>query len=252
MSNEPDVEDERARLLSAFAETRSEVTRDAVVESFLPLADFFARRYSNRSVELDDLRQVARIGLLKSVDRFDPSLNVRFSTFAGRTIDGEIKHWFRDKSWSIRVPRSIKENVQLVNVSQRKLEQKLNKAPTARQVADDTKLDLELVIEALEARSSYEVARLDVPTSTSGTQTLGDGLDAGDSAVEQADLEMTISTVLEDIPERDREIVEMRFFEQLSQQQIAERVGVSQMQVSRILRRSLAQLQITIRDSLLD
>ncbi len=241
-------EEERARLLDEFASTRSEAARDAVTAAFLPLADYFARRYSNRSVELDDLQQVARLGLVKSIDRYDPTVGVRFSTFAGRTIDGELKRWFRDKSWAMRVPRSIKENVREVTLSQQKLEQRLNAVPTALEIAADTKLDLALVIEALDARSSYQPARLDVPTSESGSQTLGEVLLSEDASVDRSDVTMMVSQLLKTVSDRDREIIEMRYFEELSQQQIADRIGLSQMQVSRILRKALGELQAAMRD----
>ena len=106
----PDVEEERRRLFEEFADSGSETARDALAESYLPLADYFARRYADRSVELDDLQQVARLGLVNALDRFDPTREVRFSTFAGRTIDGELKRWFRDKSWAVRVPRSVQDS----------------------------------------------------------------------------------------------------------------------------------------------
>ena len=108
-------QERRERLFGEYAKTGSDEARDALLESFLPLADYFARKYAVRSAELDDLHQVARIGLLKSIIRFDPSHGVKFATYAGRTMDGEIKRFFRDKTWPLRVPRSIKDNVQVVN-----------------------------------------------------------------------------------------------------------------------------------------
>lgn len=241
-------QERRERLLGEYAKTGSDEARDALLESFLPLADYFARKYALRSAELDDLHQVARIGLLKSIIRFDPSHGVKFATYAGRTMDGEIKRFFRDKTWPLRVPRSIKDNVQVVNNARKRLEQVIGSVPTTAEIADDTGLDVHLVIEALEASSNYHPARLDKPVGPSTSETLGDALHGSDSGIDVLDLRMTVAAVLGTIPERDREILDLRYIEDLSQQEIADRIELSQMQVSRILRRTLDRLQAQLHE----
>lgn len=243
-----DVEFERARWFADFNTTGSERARDALVESYLPLADFFARRYADRTVELDDLQQVARMALVKALDRFDPSFNSSFSTFAGRTIDGELKRHFRDKSWAVRVPRSIQEKSIFVGRVQSELEQANTRAPTPAELAKATGLEIDEVIEALDARANYRAARIDKPTGTDDGQTIADTLTSTTSGHEESEMRMLIRSLLDTLSERDQEIVRLRFFDDLSQQEIAEQIGVSQMQVSRILRRSLASLQQTARD----
>ena len=239
----------RERLFVEYANTGSNDARDALIESFLPLADFFARRYDNRSAELDDLRQVARIGLLKSIIRFDPSLDVQFATFAGRTIDGELKRFFRDKTWPMRVPRSIKENVHIVNEAQKRLAQTSQTSPTAAEITSETGLEHHLVLEALDASSSYHPARLDKPINKAENKTLGDTLGGSDASEARLDLRMTVEELLESVPARDREVLDLRYYEDLSQQEIADRVDLSQMQVSRILRRTLDRLKSRLHDS---
>lgn len=238
-------DEERRRVLAAFALSGSKHDRNRVVESFMPLADYFAKRYFDRPAEPEDLRQVARMGLVKSVDRFDPTNGASFATFAGRTIDGELKHWLRDRIEPIRVPRSIKENTAAIAAARRILEQRHGRPPTVPELAAHTGLEVDIVIEALEAAANTAPLRLDAAFGEEGE--LHETLGIPDSGFSQRELELVITELLSNVSAEEAEIVRLRYFEQLSQQQIAERVGVSQMQVSRLLRSTLAAMQNRVR-----
>lgn len=243
MTADVDVEVERSRWFDEFERTRSEKSRAWLLESYLPLADYFARRYVDRSVELDDLRQVARLGLVNAIDRFDPGQDVKFSTYAGRTIDGELKRWFRDKTWAVRVPRSIQENALAVGRAQTDFEKENNRPPTPAELATATGLALDEIIEALDARANYRAVQIDRPTREDAGQTLADTLTSSDSPYEESDMQMLLATLLDSLPERERGIIRMHFFDEMSQQEIADQIGMSQMHVSRLLRRALESLQ---------
>ncbi len=245
----PDVDDKRRQLFEEFTETRSSSARDALAESYLPLADYFAKRYADRSVELEDLRQVARLALVKALDRFDPSRDIRFSTFAGRTIDGELKRWFRDKGWAVRVPRSVQENSLALSAAQQEFEQLHARSPTVGDLASMMQLESEQVLEALDARANYRALSLDRPTGEGDAGTFGETLASKELALERSELRILVAQLLDTLDSRDQEIIRLRFFDDLSQADIAQRVGISQMHVSRLLRRSLESLQRTIRSS---
>lgn len=244
---EAETEDRRDRLFAEFHRTGSSTARDELAASYLPLADFFARRYADRSVELEDLQQVARLALVKAIDRFDASLGIRFSTFAGRTIDGELKRWFRDKSWAVRVPRSVQENSLAIGSIQAAFEHENGRSPTVDELAQASDLPPEDVLEALDARANYRAVALDKPSMEDGTTSLGESLVMNDRAFTRSELRIVVTQLLETLDERDREIVRLRYFDELSQDEIADRVGISQMHVSRLLRRSLQSLQQTMR-----
>lgn len=244
---EAEIEAQRTRLFEELAQTGSESARDQLAESYLPLADYFARRYADRSVELEDLQQVARLALVKALDRFDPSLDIKFSTFAGRTIDGELKRWFRDKSWAVRVPRSVQENSLLVGSMQAEFERDHGRSPTVAELSEVSNLETDEVLEALDARANYRAVALDRPAKEDGTTSLGESLVLNDRAFDRSEIQMVVQQLLETLDERDQEIIRLRYFDELSQDEIAERVGISQMHVSRLLRRSLSSLQQTMR-----
>lgn len=244
---EAEIEAQRTRLFEELAQTGSESARDQLAESYLPLADYFARRYADRSVELEDLQQVARLALVKALDRFDPSLEIKFSTFAGRTIDGELKRWFRDKSWAVRVPRSVQENSLLVGSMQAEFERDHGRAPTVAELSEASNLETDEVLEALDARANYRAVALDRPAKEDGMTSLGESLVLNDRAFDRSEIQMVVQQLLETLDERDQEIIRLRYFDELSQDEIAERVGISQMHVSRLLRRSLSSLQQTMR-----
>jgi RNA polymerase sigma-B factor len=236
----PSPEDER-ELFAEFTRTRDRRLRNELVERHMGLAAHVARRFGRRGPAVDDLRQVAFLALVKAVDRFDPTRNVAFSTFAGRTIEGEIKRHFRDHTWSVRVPRSAKETHLQLRRAIDELTQRLGRSPTIPQLAEYLKLDREEVIEGLAAGSAYSTTSLDAPTGADGdgTRQIGDE-DERYAHVVDVDL---VEQLLQRLPERERQIVRLRFYEELSQSEIAERVGISQMHVSRLLRRSFEQMR---------
>lgn len=235
---------DRDRLFERFSSNRSEANRNTIVESFVPLAEFFAGRYKDRGVESEDLRQVAKMALVKAVDRFDPDVGVQFSTFAGRTIDGELKRYFRDKTWAVRVPRSLQERSIHVRKAADQLALHLGKSPTVDQIAAEAGLEIDEVIEALDVQQSYRSSSIDAASSTGDESTaLSSRLAVDDDGLHQSETQMAINELLGTLPERQREILELRFFDELSQAEIAERVGVSQMHVSRLIRKSLEELR---------
>lgn len=236
--------DEQA-LFKRWHEHGDRDAREALVARFMPLARSLARRYDRSSEPFDDLLQVASLGLLKALDRFDPELGHGFPSFAVPTILGEMRRYFRDAGWSVHVPRGAQERALKVRDAQERLANERGRAPTANQLAEYLELDLEEVIDALQAIQAYEALSLDAPRPGAGDDVIayGDSMGHEDERFELVELDATITTVLEHIPPRERLILRMRFVEDLTQTEIAVRVGISQMQVSRLLRRSLDQLR---------
>lgn len=229
-----------------------QTAREALVRLFLPLARNLARRYDRSSETSEDLFQVASLGLLKALDRFDPGRGHPFPSFAVPTILGEIRRYFRDCGWSVHVPRGAQERALKVRDAQETLANEHGHAPTVNQLAEYLELDMEEVIDALQAGQAYEALSLDAPrpgTEDGGDMTYSDGLGHEDRRYELVELDATITAVLEHIPMRERHILHMRFVEDLTQTEIAARVGISQMQVSRLLRRSLDQLRTLTQQS---
>jgi len=221
--------------------------RDALVEQYLPLARMLARRYGRTAEPLDDLEQVACLGLVQAVDRFDPTRGIAFGSFAVPTILGELRRHFRDRTWSVRVPRSIREAAIAVDGVTARLVGELGRMPSAREVAEATGLPLELVLEAREAALAYRTESLDRPLyarGEDGAATLGERLSARDDLLGRAEDGLLIDQLAAAaLPPRDREIVRLRFSEDLLQREIADRLGISQMHVSRILRAALVRLR---------
>jgi RNA polymerase sigma-B factor len=227
-----------------YRATGDQQVRDELVVEYLGLARALARRYSGRGESMEDLQQVATVGLLKAVERFDPGRGLSFTTFAVPTITGEIKRHFRDRTWATRVPRALQELALRLTDSVRELNQELGRSPSIREIAERLGVDEELVLEAMEVSRSYTASSLDAPADdeSNGTsrfdRVMGD-VDAGYEAVEQR---MTVDHLLSTLSERDRIIVTLRFFEYMTQSEIAARVGISQMHVSRLLARALDTL----------
>jgi RNA polymerase sigma-B factor len=219
--------------------------REALVERFMPLARSLARRYDRSSEPYEDLLQVAALGLLKALDRFDPSRGPSFASFAIPTILGEMRRYFRDSGWSLHVPRGDKERALKVRDAQEAFANSHGHAPTVSQLAQFLEFDEEQVIDALLAIQAYESLSLDAPRPSAEDEaiTYGDSVGETDARYELVELDATVVAVLDQIPQRERQILRMRFIEGLTQTQIAAEVGVSQMQVSRLLRRSLDQLR---------
>jgi len=224
--------------------------RDELVEAHVPLAQYLSRRFAHRGESHDDLLQVGLLGLLKAVERFDPERGLQFSTFATPTIVGELKRHFRDKGWAMRVPRRVQELHLQLSRAVGAMSQSQGRSPTPGELARYLGVSEEDVLEAMEAGGMYRLASLDAPAPAAddGGDLLGTiGHEDGDlERVDQAD---ELSTLLEILPERERAIVYLRFFRGLTQSEIAERVGISQMHVSRLLARSLDQLRRAGRES---
>jgi RNA polymerase sigma-B factor len=220
--------------------------RDELVQRHLPLVHFLARRFRDRGEALPDLVQVATIGLIKAVDRFDPARGVEFTTFATPTIAGEIKRHFRDKAWAVRVPRKLQEQKAVVSRATTDLFQVLGRAPTVTELAAHTSLSEEQVLESLETVHAYTTVSLDAETQgespTLGT-TLGEALGELDAALEKVEYREALRPMLEQLGQREKQILLLRFFSGMTQSEIASEVGISQMHVSRLLARTLARLR---------
>lgn len=234
------TDDERA-LFDEYARTRSRTLRNELVEKHLGLAVHVARRYARRGPSDDDLRQVAFLALVKAVERFDPEREVAFSTFAGRTIEGEIKRYFRDRTWTVRVPRSAKELHLQIRRTTEELSHRLGRAPTVPELAEAIGASTDEVLEGIAAGAAYSTVSLDAPApGTDGARRDPGDDDTGYEEATNLDL---VERLMAKLPEREREIVRLRFYEELSQSEIAERIGISQMHVSRLLRRSFEQMR---------
>jgi RNA polymerase sigma-B factor len=241
VSLEPDRRQELRRQFVTYAETREPALRDELVSAHLGLAEYLARRFANRGEPLDDLVQVASLGLLKALDRFDPERGVEFSTYATHTIVGELKRHFRDKGWSIRAPRRMQELYLRLGKVVASMGQELGRSPTIAELAMETKVSEEEVLEALEAGQAYRSASLDVATEEG--ESLATRLGEEDPSLEDAERRATLSPLLAQLLPRERLILQLRFFDGLTQSEIANRLQISQMHVSRLLARSLAQLR---------
>jgi RNA polymerase sigma-B factor len=218
--------------------------REKLVEMHLPLVEHLARRFRNRGEPLDDLVQVATIGLIKSVDRFDPERGVEFSTYATPTIVGEIKRHFRDKGWAVRVPRRLQELRLSLTSATADLSQRLGRAPTVGELAGQLKLSDEEVLEGLESANAYSTLSLDVPEQgEQDSPVVADSLGAEDEELEGVEYRESLKPLLAKLPPREKKILLLRFFGNMTQSQIAEEIGISQMHVSRLLAKTLAQLR---------
>lgn len=218
--------------------------RNQLTTLHLPLAEHLARRFTGRGEPYEDLVQVATIGLIKAIDRFDPDRAVEFSTFATPTILGEIKRWFRDKGWAIRVPRRLQELRLSMSSVSAELTQVLGRSPTIPELSSALGVDAEEIIEALESSSVYSMLSLDAPdpSNPEGLTTL-DTLGQEDHGLAGVENREALSRLLARLPERERQIIVLRFFRGLTQSQIAAEIGISQMHVSRLLSRTLVQLR---------
>jgi RNA polymerase sigma-B factor len=243
---------DRARTKDLFTElaacgdddVRRRQVRDQLVEMHLPLVEYLARRFRNRGEPLDDLVQVATIGLIKSIDRFDLERGVEFSTYATPTIVGEIKRHFRDKGWAIRVPRRLQELKLSLTKATADLSQHNGRAPTVAELARHLELSEDEVLEGLESANAYAAVSLDAPDIADDESTaVSDSLGQMDDALEGVVYRESLKPLLERLPAREKTILMLRFFGNMTQSQIAADLGISQMHVSRLLARTLAQLR---------
>ena len=237
-SGSPESE-EAARLFASLPDPNA---RDELSRLFQPLAEYLARRFYGRGEPLEDLMQVANLGLLKAIDRFDLSRGVKFSTYATATIVGELKRHFRDKGWALRVPRRLQEAGMSVGRAVTDLSQELGRSPTVKEIAGRTGLTEEDVLEAMETAQAYTAASLDAPTDDEGA-TEGERLGEEEEAFELLEGWTSVAPAIRDLPRRERTILYLRFFRGLTQTQIAEELGISQMHVSRLLSRTLEELR---------
>jgi RNA polymerase sigma-B factor len=227
---------------------RRALCREELVRLHLPLVDHCARRFMNRGEPLDDLVQVGTIGLIKSVDRFDTDRGVEFSTYATPTILGEIKRYFRDKGWSIRVPRRLQELRMSITAVTGEMSQELGRSPTPREIAERIGVSVEEVMEGIESANAYSTLSLDAGDGGEDGQrnSILDTLGMDDEALAHVEIRESIKPLIEELPPREKRILLLRFFRGMTQSQIADEIGVSQMHVSRLLNRTLAQLRTSL------
>jgi RNA polymerase sigma-B factor len=240
------------RLFERFAATREPADRAAIVERYLPLARQLAASYQRPSEPFDDIYQVACYGLVKAVDRFDLGRGRAFTSYAVPTIVGEIKRHFRDRTWAVRVPRDLQELSLRVDRVVAELTRTLGRQPSVSEVADTIAVEPDDVLEAMEAGYAYRANSLDGPRVGGDAEdgaTLGETLGSLDDGFARAEERVLIADLLRCLPVRERQVLRMRFDGGFTQAEIGERIGVSQMQVSRILRGTLARLHVLVTDS---
>ncbi|MFI5839149.1 SigB/SigF/SigG family RNA polymerase sigma factor [Catenuloplanes sp. NPDC051500] len=217
--------------------------RDKAIEAWLPLARHLALRFSGRGEPMDDLEQTATIGLIKALDKFDPERGVDFAGYAIPTIIGEIKRYFRDRTWDVRVPRRLQELRLSISEANSSLVQSLGRSPTVADIAAHLKVTEEEVLEGLEGARAYTATSLSLPATADGSTELGDTLGGVDREFELAELRVALGPALATLDEREQKILTLRFYGNLTQSQIADQIGVSQMHVSRLLTRALTKLR---------
>ena len=225
---------------------RDPAAREALVERFLPLARQLARRYQRADEPLEDLIQVASLGLIKAIDRFNPDRDVAFSSYAVPTILGELKRHFRDRTWAVRVPRDLQELALKVDRAVSDLSKESHRAPSVDQIAARVGASQEQVLEALEASGAYRATSFDAPRpggDDDAGDSLGDVVGHQDTGFGLAEDRATLDRLMQSIGAREREVLRLRFVEDMTQAEIGERIGVSQMQISRLIRQSLARLR---------
>lgn len=249
------LEHVRARSAELFAVLRDpdgsdaarSAARDDLVHLHLSLVEHCARRFRNRGEPFEDLVQVGTIGLIKAVDRFEAGRGFEFSTYATPTVIGEIKRHFRDKGWAIRVPRRLQELRMQIGGATGELTQKLGRSPTPRELAEVIGCSVEEIMEGIESSHAYATLSLDASDdSDDGPPAMLSTLGVVDANLEHVEIRESIKPLLGGLGEREKRILLLRFFRNMTQSQIAEEIGVSQMHVSRLLTRTLAQLRISL------
>jgi RNA polymerase sigma-B factor len=236
-------------LFQQLRKTGDPAAREALILAHQSLAVYLARKFGDRGEPLEDIIQVAQIGLIKAVDRYDTTRGIEFTTYATPTIVGEIKRYFRDKLWSIRVPRRLRELNYALMRSVETLSQRLGHSPTIAELAEESGVPFDVVLEALEAGRAYSPASLDAENAEDGsdrTAALLDTIGGEDTTIEQLENRVTLGWAMEQLPERHCQILELRFYDRLSQAEIARRLGISQMHVSRLQREALERLRAII------
>jgi RNA polymerase sigma-B factor len=230
------------RLFRELREQPDDAIRQELIEAHLGLVEYLARRFAGRGEPLEDLVQVGTIGLVKAVDRFDPDREVEFSTYATPTIVGELKRHFRDKGWAVRVPRRLQElNLQLGDIIG-KLSQELGRSPTVAEMAAAAGTTQEEVLEGLDSAHAYSLVSLDAPTGEEDL-TLHEQIGEEDDTLELLEYRASLVPLLDQLPPRERRMLYLRFFKGMTQSEIADKLGISQMHVSRLLAKTLSTLR---------
>jgi RNA polymerase sigma-B factor len=250
-----DERDQSAALFERFRDMSTPeaarlAARDGLVTLHLPLVEHCARRFRNRGEPFEDLVQVGTIGLIKSIDRFDLERGVEFSTYATPTIIGEVKRYFRDKGWAIRVPRRLQELRAQIGATTAELTQTLGRSPTPRELAESIGCTLEEIIEGIESSNAYSTLSLDAThdNAEDGGVSMIEMLGLDDEELEQIEIRESIKPLLEALPSREKRILLLRFFRNKTQSEIAAEIGVSQMHISRLLNRTLEQLRASLQE----
>jgi RNA polymerase sigma-B factor len=233
------------RLFERYVDERDRVDRDAIVERFLPLARHLAARYQRPDEPFDDVFQVACYALVKAVDRFDLKRGVAFSSYAVPTITGEIKRHFRDRTWAVRVPRDLQDLALRVDRAIEQLDREPERPSKVEDVARAVDAEIEAVLEAMQASSAYRATSLDMPrvAGDETAATVGDRIGTIDDGFDAAEQRAVLQALMRSLTPRQRHVIRLRFDEDLTQAQIGVRVGLSQMQVSRVLRQAVARLR---------
>lgn len=235
------------RLFRKLRQSDDPAIREQLIESHLGLVEYLARRFAGRGEPLDDLIQVGTIGLVKAVDRFDPKREVEFSTYATPTIVGELKRHFRDKGWAVRVPRRLQElNLRLGTVISQ-LSQNLQRSPTVAEISVAAEATQEEVLEALDSAHAYSLISLDAGATEEGLS-YHEQIGSEDEALEALEERVSVGPLLRHLPPRERHMLHLRFFKGMTQSEIAQELGISQMHVSRLLAKTLATLRSGLRD----
>ena len=237
------ADDDLADLFRRYRATGDRSLRNEIVEQHRHLADGVARRYGSRGLAVDDLRQTALLSMVRAVDRFDPDKGASFATFAGRTMEGELKRALRDRSWTVRPPRAAQERYLELRRREEELTHRLGRAPTVAELADAMEVEVDDVLEAVEAagaRSSAPLTRPDDDGEQIDAEAL---LGREETGFVDVDRRLLVAELLEQLDDRSRAVIELRFFERLGQEEIAQRLGVSQSYLSRLLRKILADLR---------
>jgi RNA polymerase sigma-B factor len=235
-------------MIARWQEHRDQKALDVVVRQYMPLVRSLARRYAHSSMPLEDLEQVGALGLVKAIGRFDPSWGTKLETFAVPTILGELRRYFRDSGWGVHVRRKAQEQALLVRDAQQQLTNETGRVPSSQQVAEFLEIDVEDVLEGLQVLQAYEPGSLDAPLTAEDNHdtTLGETIGHEDPNYELVERVNVTRIAVKDLDERQRELLCLRFGDELSQAQIAAKIGVSQMQVSRLLRATIECLRATI------
>lgn len=237
------MRDDERTLFREYRLTGDRRLRNRLVEDNQGLVGPHVRRFEGRGLPADDLRQVALIAVLKAVERFDPEMGVAFSTFAGRTIDGELKRFLRDRSWSVRPPRRQQETFLAVRRMEDELLLRTGRSPTVAELAEAVGVSQDHVLEAMEAGGARRATSIDQPSPSTGAADPDRMLGGVEGQFEQVDVRMLVADLLDGLDDRERQVIELRFFEELGQPEIAARLGLSQSYVSRLIRRVLQGLR---------